>query len=223
MLGGLLSGCGSPGEGTPLPLPTATQVALTDAPTAAPLPTAGFVARPTPAPTPAPTPTDTEQIDTAQTDTGQTDTGQTDTGQTDTGQTDTAQTDDGPVAAAPEIGNGAELESLLFPPTFAAELDIFVLGELKFATGESSATADFAVIRGQRDLYAIDVAAGQTALLTVESLEDNAVFDLYGPDGQVLVLESTSASIVFDVDGLHWIVVGGTRGNATYTLEVAVN
>ena len=51
--------------------------------------------------------------------------------------------------------------------------------------------------RGERNRYTLEAAAGQTMILKLlVSLEDNAVLDLFGPDGGLLA-QRTTASIVF--------------------------
>jgi len=72
------------------------------------------------------------------------------------------------------------------------------------------------------DEYSIDVAAGQTMVLSITSLEDNAVFDPYAPTGGVLVAESIAFEVSPTDSGAYRLVVGGTRGNATYEVAVAV-
>ena len=58
--------------------------------------------------------------------------------------------------------------------------------------------------------------------LTITSLEDNAVFDVYGPNEVELAGEATSVSISLPSDGMYTIIVGGTRGNASYDLTVEI-
>lgn len=93
---------------------------------------------------------------------------------------------------------------------------------VRFETGGTSATMSDAVVRGERNRYTLEAAAGQTMIVGIVSLEDNAVFDIYGPDDVLLAAEGTAASIVLPVDGDYVIVVGGTRGNASYDLTVEI-
>jgi hypothetical protein len=75
--------------------------------------------------------------------------------------------------------------------------------------------------------------------VTISSLEDNAVFQIYEPgttvsrDSDRMVDVSGTALAGEDKDIMHWsgklpetgsylIVVGGTRGNATYKLDVGI-
>lgn len=93
---------------------------------------------------------------------------------------------------------------------------------VRFAPGGTSATIEGAAIRGERDVYRREASAGQTLEISVESLENNAVFDLFGPDGATLETEATTTSTVLPAHGAYVIVVGGTRGNASYTLTVSI-
>lgn len=93
---------------------------------------------------------------------------------------------------------------------------------VRFATGGTSATFEGAVIRGERDAYRLEASAGQTLEVSISSLEDNAVFDVYGPDGVILEVVATDTVTVLPADGDYLIVVGGTRGNATYTLTISI-
>lgn len=58
--------------------------------------------------------------------------------------------------------------------------------------------------------------------VSITSLEDNAVFDLVGPDGTPIDAELTNTTLTLPRDGDYVIVVGGTRGNATYELVVSI-
>ncbi len=79
-----------------------------------------------------------------------------------------------------------------------------------------------AVVRGDRDVYMVDLSDGQTMSVSITSLEDNAVFDIVSAAGQLLVSESTTFEISPAQTGEHQIVVGGVRGNATYDLMIHV-
>ncbi|NCG24159.1 MAG: hypothetical protein GWP47_08535 [Actinobacteria bacterium] len=78
------------------------------------------------------------------------------------------------------------------------------------------------VIRGDRDRYKFEGIPGQTVTLSIISLEDNAVFDVAEPSGSLLVAEASGAQITLG-DGIYTIVVGGTRGNASYDLTITAD
>jgi hypothetical protein len=58
--------------------------------------------------------------------------------------------------------------------------------------------------------------------ISLTSIENNAVFDLVTPDGIMLKQEVTNANLVLPLNGDYKIIVGGTRGNATYELSVEI-
>src|ERR1700761_7319379 len=54
-----------------------------------------------------------------------------------------------------------------------------------FARGSSSGTVGGHVLRGDRALYSLKAAAGQTLTVTLTTPDDNAVFQIYEPDTAV--------------------------------------
>ncbi len=121
----------------------------------------------------------------------------------------------------------------------ASSASAYDLPPIHFAKGASQATVSGAVIRGDRNVYHFDAKAGQTLSLRISSAENNAVLTVYAPgtaykadeDG---ILDFTGEAIAGDTDDItHWsgrlpqsgtylIVIGGTRGNASYKLAVAI-
>ena len=114
-----------------------------------------------------------------------------------------------------------------------------VVQRISFKRGSTSATVKGAVVRGTRDHYTIGARRGQRMTLRLTSLEQTAEFQLY--PSQVNIAESTNGEppdqtlVQMNSRGeeTHWsgnlpatgdyrIVVGPTRGNATYNLEVAI-
>jgi hypothetical protein len=110
-----------------------------------------------------------------------------------------------------------------------------------FATGSSSGTVGGRVVRGAPALYSVKATAGQTLTVTLTTPDDNAVFQLYEPGTTVGrdsdgLLEFHGNSLHGAADGedtTRWsgrlpksgtylIVVGGTRGNARYSMDVKV-
>jgi Tol biopolymer transport system component len=97
-----------------------------------------------------------------------------------------------------------------------------------FSPGSQSATLKGSVVRGERDEYLLDARAGQQMSVRISSLEDNAVFQIYEP-GRNRTLpragerdDAREWSGELPTSGDYTIVVGGTRGNATYTLRVTI-
>ena len=113
-------------------------------------------------------------------------------------------------------------------------------GEIKFKRGSSSGTVSGAVIRGERNQYSLMAGSGQWMEVKIKSPEDNAVFQVsvysYGT-GEDVQLDGAKDGD----DAKYWygrlpkpgyskngkqnavdIVVGGTRGNASYDLTVTI-
>ncbi len=94
--------------------------------------------------------------------------------------------------------------------------------EVFFDTGESSTTVSNSVVRGDLDRYVITAQGGQKMDLSITSVENNAVFDVVSPSGLVLGTEQSKQKILLPDTGEYQIIVGGTRGNATYDLAIAI-
>lgn len=104
--------------------------------------------------------------------------------------------------------------------------------EIKFKSGKSSATLEGTVLRSDRDEYTLAAKADQVMSVSITSEENNAVFQIYR---QVAGSWKPLKGADEEDEATQWedklpgkgnerlkIVVGGTRGNATYTLEVAI-
>ena len=122
------------------------------------------------------------------------------------------------------------LTTAVFVGAFAIN-SIFAEGikkKVRFAKGTSSTTIRGSVVRGDRDRYYVTAKKGQTMSVKITSHENNAVFQVYlsgeqeslpgAGDGD----DATKWSGQLPADSEYTIVVGGTRGNATYTLTIAV-
>ena len=102
-----------------------------------------------------------------------------------------------------------------------------VTKRIKFAKGKHSATVSNSVIRGEVDTYIAGAGARQTMTVKVTALEDNAAFQIEGPDGEYLdgageTDDATTFTGELPAKGDYKIIVGGTRGNATYKLTVMI-
>jgi hypothetical protein len=98
---------------------------------------------------------------------------------------------------------------------------------VKFARGKSSAVVSGAVLRGDLDTYIVGAKSGQMMYTKITSLENNAVFSIKGPNGEYLQDvgeedDRTDATSDLPYDGDYKIIVGGTRGNASYKLTVSI-
>jgi hypothetical protein len=111
---------------------------------------------------------------------------------------------------------------------------------IRFARGSSGAEVAGAVVRGERALFSLEARAGQTLTARITAPEGNAVFQVWHPgavprqqDGMATVEgtalpgagegdDARSWSGTLPASGAYLIVVGGTRGNATFRLSVTV-
>jgi len=112
--------------------------------------------------------------------------------------------------------------------TVAAFFAQGVKQKIRFARGASSATMRGTVVRGDRDRYYLSAKKGQTMSVKITSEEDNAVFQIYLPGEEKALPGAEDGDDTKDwsgelpSDAEYIIVVGGTRGNASYTLKVSI-
>ena len=115
--------------------------------------------------------------------------------------------------------------ALLLTATVMAEAGRDRTRRIRFESGRTTKVIKDAVVRGDRDRYLLRARAGQTLIVHITSVENNAVFDIYRPGGRRTLenaQESTDWTGALPRSGDYIIEVGGTRGNASYTLEVTV-
>jgi hypothetical protein len=112
---------------------------------------------------------------------------------------------------------------------------------IRFDRGASGKDIPGAVVRPGRSIYSIDARSGQQLSLSISSVEDNAVFQVYPPGARAAPRDygveivgvkplpgagegedAKKWSGILPVTGTYLVVVGPTRGNATYTLSVAI-
>lgn len=93
---------------------------------------------------------------------------------------------------------------------------------VEFAPGERAATVSNAVVRGERDVYLLGASGGQQMDLLITSVEDNAVFDVISPSGYILAREVMEETVFLPHTGDYQVIVGGTRGNASYELTIGI-
>ena len=99
---------------------------------------------------------------------------------------------------------------------------------VRFPRGSTSTVLKGGVIRGDRDTYILGVREGQRMTVRITSVEDNAVFQIYKPGGKERLDRAGEDEVItrwigrFPASGDYVIVVGGTRGNASYKLEIKI-
>lgn len=89
---------------------------------------------------------------------------------------------------------------------------------IRFKPGAISGTVEAGVLRGERNVYVVGAARGQTMKVQVGSPEDNVVFQIEGLEEG----EARSWKGVLPRTGDYRIVVGTTRGNGSYRLTVTI-
>lgn len=124
--------------------------------------------------------------------------------------------------AAETTSTTAATTSTQAGPSPLEGLTIRVDEEVRFEQGGTSATIEGAVIRGERDVYRLEAAADQQLNITITSTEDNGVFDVFDPAGNLIADEQVDVQVPLPLDGDYLVMVGGTRGNVTYELTVAI-
>jgi hypothetical protein len=114
--------------------------------------------------------------------------------------------------------------------------------ELKFPSGNNSTLIQGSVIRGESDQYFLTAKAGQKMEVGITAVEKNAAFAIYQPgykvgkdaDGILEIKgtalqgagegeDATAWQGVLPSSGKYLILVGGTRGNATYKLKITIH
>lgn len=103
-----------------------------------------------------------------------------------------------------------------------AGYDTVTTNEVQFDAGEFGTVVSGSVPRRSADLQLVGAQAGQTMTLDVSALEDNAVFQVVSPSGVLLINGQKEASFSLPETGTYEIVVAGSRGNATYDLDIEV-
>jgi hypothetical protein len=98
---------------------------------------------------------------------------------------------------------------------------------IKFPKGFSGVTLKGGVVRGDRDEYLLRAGKGQWMKVKITSEEDNAVFQIYAPNGKTLkganeADDATDWNGSLPLTGDYRVIVGGTRGNASYSLTVEI-
>lgn len=99
---------------------------------------------------------------------------------------------------------------------------------LKFKKGESSAVVAGSLLRGEEVSYILKANKDQNMVVTISSTENNAVFRIkdrtsrYYLDGAGEIDDAIKWQGSLPSDGEYKIIIGGTRGNTEYTLQVFI-
>ena len=117
-----------------------------------------------------------------------------------------------------------------------------VVQEVHFAKGKNSTLIKQSVIRGESDQYFLTAKAGQKMAVSLTALEKNAAFTIYQPGYQagkdeagILEIKGVTLKGAGEGEdatawkgdlpgsGKYLILVGPTRGNATYKLKITIH
>ncbi|WNZ23866.1 peptidoglycan-binding protein [Leptolyngbya sp. NK1-12] len=93
---------------------------------------------------------------------------------------------------------------------------------VEFAPSATSGIVATSSVRGDFEVYVVNAKAGQIVRLNITSPEDNAVIDSIVTANNQEVIPGIDDILRFPLTGDHLIVVGKTRGNATYQLEILI-
>lgn len=103
-----------------------------------------------------------------------------------------------------------------------------VTKKVRFPRGSTSTNVVGTVVRGDRDRYIVGARAGQKLVVSIASLDNNAVFQIYLPGGKRALSgagemdDATRWNGQLPDSGNYVIVVGGARGNAEYDLAIDI-
>ncbi len=93
---------------------------------------------------------------------------------------------------------------------------------IKFKRGAYSASIESGIARGEHACYTLGASEGQTMEIIVSSLEQNAVFGLYGPHGGLITSDAANWRGRLLVSGNYKVDIGALRGGADYKLTVII-
>jgi hypothetical protein len=111
-----------------------------------------------------------------------------------------------------------------------------IVRPLRFVPGSTAGQVSGAVLRGERHVYGFRARQGQQATVRIAAIEDNAAIEIHAP-GPTLGGQSAARAVIgvmltkpdarrwsgrLPATGRYLIVVGSTRGNATYRLDVSI-
>lgn len=99
---------------------------------------------------------------------------------------------------------------------------------VKFKRGTNGASYQGAVIRGERMVYVLGARQGQTMIVKIWAKEKNAVFQIRHKTTKRYLKGTEPGKDARDwtgtlpYNGNYEIIVGGTRGNASYNISFTI-
>lgn len=136
-----------------------------------------------------------------------------------------------PTAVPPTVVAPTVVPPTAVPPTVVLPTAVpephGIEQRIEFAPGNVFARAEGTVVRGTRDRYILNARGGQYMHIALNSLENNAVFSVFAPNGQVLPGTEEGADVSnwqgsLPVDGDYVVSIGPTRGNASYGVKFTI-
>ncbi len=94
--------------------------------------------------------------------------------------------------------------------------------DVQFDADKFGTTVSGGLVRGEAAMYLLQAQEGQTMMLDTSAEGNNAVVHVVSPSGVLLIREKQTASISLPETGTYEILVSGTRGNASYDLDIEV-
>lgn len=94
---------------------------------------------------------------------------------------------------------------------------------VQFTRGADNATFQDGIARGENLTYLLGAGAGQTMTVSITSSEDNAVFEVFAPNGHVIGRGSMTEEMdmvwvgKLPQSGDYRVVVGSTRGGSSFS------
>jgi hypothetical protein len=99
---------------------------------------------------------------------------------------------------------------------------------IRFPRGGDSTVVRGSVVRAEVGRYLLGARAGQRMQVQIRSTEGNAVFQLYPPQSRKALPGAAEGEDArrwsgrLPASGDYLLVVGSTRGNATFSLHVSI-
>jgi len=111
--------------------------------------------------------------------------------------------------------------------SLAASIHAQETKRVKFAKGKSTATVKGAVLRDETITYLVNASKGQRMNVVITSIEKNASFWIQTASDEFLpgageTDDAMKWNGILPGSGDYKIVVGPTRGNATYKMTISI-
>ena len=128
------------------------------------------------------------------------------------------------ITSAAVTGCAAEIEGTDPASEATDESNLTNAGAIQIPAGQTSATVRGSIVRGEGPkAYSLAARKGQVLDLFASSPGNGAVFELRDPAGRTISGRDLPAlTTVLPLTGTYRVVVGATRGNASFSLQATV-